>query len=155
MKRIGYIYCLKDASGIPFYVGGTVWPHIRIRQHICAINSDNKFPVYKYMREKQIIPSMEILEQRIYKKKVDFLDAEAKWIKKLKKKGYHLTNVSLTKGTHRVIEPGTERSMIVKIDARVAKRARIVALRLGISFRQFVTDAITEANARHMATLDN
>lgn len=95
---IGYVYCLKDKDGTPFYVGATIQhPDIRLSCHLSLIKVNDSYtpPVYDYMRENNIRPEMEILESKNYRKRRSLLSAEAKWISRLKRRGHFLTNKCL------------------------------------------------------------
>lgn len=91
---IAYVYVLKNKKGIPFYVGATIRPRARLATHISMIKRLNTYvpPLYYYMRDKKIIPLMDILESKDYINEEELLKAEARWIRRLKRKGIYLIN---------------------------------------------------------------
>lgn len=93
-NRIVLIYCLKDDTDIPFYVGITVHSlNTRFCQHIKIARKGSDQPVYRKMAElleqgRMIHPeAIEMCHPRNARQR------ESYWIKKLSEQGFKLTNV--------------------------------------------------------------
>lgn len=92
-REIFYVYALVcDKTDDIVYVGVTDNPYRRIKDHESMCKSSS-FPQYKFFRDNNSEPRMEILQKITAIYKTDYvLDCESFWIKELKGYGFNIMN---------------------------------------------------------------
>ena len=92
----GYIYCLIcPAKNEVIYIGGTTMDlQARMGGHMASAKT-SLTPLYNYIREKNVVPLIKLLEEVPYN---DLRKAEGKWIKSYRLAGHPLLNVITNTG---------------------------------------------------------
>ncbi len=126
---IGYVYKLVcPVQNTPIYIGATRNIKTRLNGHINSTKKSN-LPLYVYLRENSIIPTIEVLEELPVS---EIRASEKKWLHRLIGEGFVLYNVKPINK----IDSGS-----VKIDPSVYEEIAKHCAANGIKVSFFMTQA--------------
>lgn len=134
--KTGFVYCLADRSGNPFYVGATDCVEKRLIGHKAAAKKSN-LAVYRYIRENKIEFELKVLQKVKYVERFTLFDAERRWIRKFKKQGFCLKNTD----KHTI---GPAVTKVIPIDARLLTKVKIHCADKGFFLGSFIALALKE-----------
>lgn len=87
LKQVGYVYALVNSeTGEPFYVGSTINIQTRLISHCSFIAANKDYPVYNFIRDNEIVFSLEVLQKKYVYNSDKLRQIERDWIIRLKEK---------------------------------------------------------------------
>lgn len=136
----GYVYCLKDQNDRVIYIGATINPKVRRNDHMNKCKR-GKNKLYTYIRENNLVISFEVLETLNCELNDDLMRAEAKWVKKMYKKGEPIQNHGHTKYLKR---KENVRSGSIKMDPTVLYEAKKYCKDRGLFLANYINNAVSK-----------